>query len=274
MDAIAEEKHPFHDRGLMAIRFYLYAIMSICSRDWFDIANEANNYADLLYAIERWRVEKSEKVLFVTFNYDSLLERTLRTNLGWTIERPEHCISGEFGYYLFKLHGSVDWGLVTKQEFKEPRGTDLAHRLINEAPRLSYEPGLVPMSPSFAIDNSDTGAGARPLLGVVPALALPRRQKDEFVCPPEHVTLLAKALPSVTKILVIGWRATEAKFLKMIHEAKMSDLERVLAVCKTEEDSTKTARKLPSPVRGRGGLGLPMGFTELVESNELRDFLG
>jgi hypothetical protein len=50
-----------------------------------------------------------------------------------------------------------------------------------------------------------------------PALAIPVEKKSEFVCPPEHVRALADdVLPNITKIITVGWRATEQNLLAML----------------------------------------------------------
>ena len=50
---------------------------------------------------------------------------------------------------------------------------------------------------------------------VFPALALPVNTKVDFECPPEHIAHLQSDIPLVTKLLVIGWRATEPHFLEL-----------------------------------------------------------
>jgi len=42
-----------------------------------------------------------------------------------------------------------------------------------------------------------------------PALSIPVEKNDEFSCPTEHVKALEGLLPRVTKMITIGWRATE-----------------------------------------------------------------
>ena len=49
---------------------------------------------------------------------------------------------------------------------------------------------------------------------IFPALAIPVEGKDEFSCPKRHVERLRNLLAGASRIMTIGWRATEAHFLE------------------------------------------------------------
>lgn len=51
---------------------------------------------------------------------------------------------------------------------------------------------------------------------VFPAIAIPVEHKNQFACPQSLVEQLVKALPNVSKVLIIGWRATEQHFLNLL----------------------------------------------------------
>jgi hypothetical protein len=51
---------------------------------------------------------------------------------------------------------------------------------------------------------------------VFPAIAIPVEKKNTFECPQDILDQLVALLPKVSKILVIGWRATEAHFLALL----------------------------------------------------------
>lgn len=51
-----------------------------------------------------------------------------------------------------------------------------------------------------------------------PAIAIPVEKKRGFECPHHLLDELISLLPQVTKILVIGWRATEAHFLYLLRD--------------------------------------------------------
>src|SRR5712664_407542 len=68
-----------------------------------------------------------------------------------------------------------------------------------------------------ASDTASIHTFGRP---IVPAIAIPVQTKteDTFEWPPRHRAYLEQLLPSVTKILIIGWQAKEAHFLKLLRE--------------------------------------------------------
>src|SRR5207244_6413216 len=49
-----------------------------------------------------------------------------------------------------------------------------------------------------------------------PAIAIPVETKRSFECPAEMLEGLVELLPFVSKLLIIGWRATEAHFLSLL----------------------------------------------------------
>ena|ERR1700758_2519754 len=69
---------------LAAIRYYLHFALWECQRRWSTMHSGITNFASLLREIERWRFEANEHVLFVTFNYDTMLEKAMGLVLGTT----------------------------------------------------------------------------------------------------------------------------------------------------------------------------------------------
>jgi hypothetical protein len=105
---------------------------------------------------------------------------------------------------LIKLHGSIDWG----REVVGP----IAPRAVSD---------IVPNAANLKLSDQYRKVVRRPVTfddGTVgfPAIAIPVEKKSEFVCPPEHLEALANVIPHVTKIITVGWRATEKHFLKML----------------------------------------------------------
>jgi hypothetical protein len=68
------------------------------------------------------------------------------------------------------------------------------------------------------IFNRDRGMGIVQGTLAFPAIAIPVESKRNFECPPSQLEELVALLPQVSKILVIGWRATEAHFLALLKE--------------------------------------------------------
>jgi hypothetical protein len=194
---------PERHAQLLAIRFYLHFSLWECQRNWLDLHRGITNYATFLDGIERWRFEKDERVCLVTFNYDTMLEQAMQQVLGRTFNDFSQYAS-DAKYKLIKLHGSIDWG----HDALTPTGKRDATDLIEWAERLtvSEQYRKVTQHP-MVFDDGSRG---------FPALAIPVEKKSEFACPLEHIQALAQVIPSITKIITVGWRATEDHFLKML----------------------------------------------------------
>jgi hypothetical protein len=192
-------------RELVAVRYYLHSALRDCQEHWRGCHNGITNYVTLLREIERWRYEFKEHVCLVTFNYDTMLEEAAQQVLGFTIRDLNSYVSHD-DYTLIKLHGSIDWGREV-DGIESLLGYNPA-RVIKDAAdlQISNRYRLVREFPMLKVDN----------VLVFPALTIPIEKKDEFECPDEHVKALAQHLPKVTKIITVGWRATESKFLNML----------------------------------------------------------
>jgi hypothetical protein len=220
---------PERKRQLAAITYYLHNMLWRCQSFWANEHRGITNHLTFLDAIERWRYENGEQVCFVTFNYDTMLEDAMTqlwswqfTNLSAYTTRPE--------YKLIKLHGSVDWGLEMLSVPGRGQPAEVIENAINGL-IFSGSYGKVKLDMHF--ENGTFG---------YPALAIPIEKKSEFVCPPDHLRALADILPSITKIITIGWRATEQHFLAMLKN-KLTGLQRdvdLMVVSGTIKDVTQT----------------------------------
>jgi hypothetical protein len=103
-----------------------------------------------------------------------------------------------------------------------------------------------------------------------PAIAVPVENKNNFSCPPEHLDALAKVIPKVTKIVAIGWRATEKHFLKMLH-TRLSGLPEdvdLMVVSGDQKGMAETTNNLAigSPNMQRKRALRDAGFTDLIKN--------
>src|ERR1700747_3679336 len=104
-----EEGKTFPQRycQLAAIQYYLHFVLWNCQDQWRQRHRGITNYLTLLDEIERWRFEHKEKVCFVTFNYDTMLDQSMESELRLPIPHIDAYITWE-DYCLIKLHGSVN----------------------------------------------------------------------------------------------------------------------------------------------------------------------
>jgi hypothetical protein len=199
-------------RQLAAVRYYLQCMLGECESLWErEAAQGITNYKSLLDQIERFR-KPTESVCLVTFNYDSMLERAL-VAVGIRVASLEDYVSSD-AYKLIKLHGSVNWGRLVSlpgMDNSNLMGRDdwtLANELIDHASELQVTDAY-----RFQYQRPMVKASGSPL---IPALAIPLQKKQNYECPSEHLDALKKALPSVRRLLVIGWRAADRPFLELL----------------------------------------------------------
>jgi hypothetical protein len=106
------------------------------------------------------------------------------------------------------------------------------------------------------------------------------RAPATFEWPPHHRAYLEELLPSVTKILIIGWQAKEAHFLQMLRERLPMGGRRVahiLVVGKNSADAKATLHFFASEL-GQSGYNQPhsyanAGFSQFVANREGEAFL-
>jgi SIR2-like protein len=254
---------------LAAIRYYIRFAIHLCVQRWNRRHSGLTNYAALLREIEHWRQEFGEQVAFVTFNYDTMLEDAMSQVLGFTINDFASYIS-QPNYSVFKLHGSTNWARIVNVSDSHTYDYD---RVISRASDLTQH-----VTEIFKIVNGLEMLRDQEWL-IVPALALPVDKKDEFSCPREHVDGLAKLVPQVTKILIVGWRATEEKFLEMLRSplTGLKAYPPLMIVSGNLKDADKTFKNLGSKITHTCGplTTIETGFSGLImdDLGEMKDWL-
>jgi len=212
LQEIEEEARTYH-RGaqeLAAVRCYLQSAISQCEMHWQATTRGITNYQTLLREIERTHIGDGP-VCLVTFNYDTLLESALE-QFGLRIGHMEHYTQNPSLFRIFKLHGSVNWG--QEAEIHPPQNVNREHPpsvlryMIENAAQLQVSDRFV------LCERGRMGVvNNRP---VFPAIAIPVERKRRFQCPRYMIEHLVEMLPLVTKIMIIGWRATEDNFLDLL----------------------------------------------------------
>ena len=261
------EEHPIVLTQLMALRYYIRHLVMECDLPWLHAVNDLTNHRTLLDRLRRG-TGATDTIWLATFNYDRILEHALSVvdvrspdaySMDWYINDPL--------YRLVKLHGSVDWA----REIENPEPGDdglLPHtftaRMIKRAPALqlsdryrrSVELWITPRTPDGLASQA------------VPAIAIPTESKLDFECPKAHLDALVNALPTVNRLLVIGWKGTEEHFLQLLDRHLPRRGVKVLLVC--GERSGGSAEVL-SALRRR----LPfLGSTELFDGGFSRFVTG
>jgi len=181
-----------------------------------------SNYISLAQLISKYTVRNTENVLLVSFNYDTLLEKSLETALGLEYSKIEDYIDSRRSIYLLKPHGSCNW-LREFSNFPYSFGHDIKNLFFS---RIMYQhitsygaifqnlkqEIIIKDNPSFT--NNDNFKNSTYL----PQLLIPYTDKDEFVMPLSHRQTLEENLESIGEILIIGWKGTERIFQELLRK--------------------------------------------------------
>lgn len=201
---------PERNRQLFSIRYYLHDLLLKVSTEWLKQTSNVTNYVMLIDQIRHFNTV-NEPVCLVTFNYDLLLDRAL-LSFDYHPQTLDHrYFDAHPTLKLFKPHGSVDWARFVDVPPNTRLGVD---QLIDQADTIKISEDYLFADASHPATIHSFG---RP---VVPAIAIPVQTKteDTFEWPQRHRAYLEELLPSVTRILIIGWQAKEAHFLKLLRE--------------------------------------------------------
>jgi len=247
--------YPERHQQLAAIRYYLQEVLWVCTDQWLNETQRVSNYITLVDDIKRWK-KPGEKVCFVTFNYDTLLDKALEHH-GYPFTELSGYVARDL--MLVKLHGSVNWGRIVSTPLDELLSLNrkvLAQKLVERYATLEISKRYVLVG-DFPPTTYDKW-------GVFPALAIPVEAKLDFECPPEHINALKAFIPQVKKILTIGWRGTEQLFLELLRKGLGTVGRELMVVGGTQRDSEATAANL-----NKAGLTgqfscVPAGFTDFI----------
>ena len=102
-------------RAFTSLRFYLRDLLTACTNEWPRQVGGVTNYEWLVREVETWRSAVGGHVLWMTFNYDGLLDRALEDaydHVLGAVGAPDAQLSAYVSHpdwALVKLHGSYDW---------------------------------------------------------------------------------------------------------------------------------------------------------------------
>lgn len=228
--ARAEQGDAAAAKQLMGMRFYLREVISMCST-WSARASNATNYHWLVDRLDRWARSTGDSVAYITFNYDTLLEQAMTAVLGQGFNTFDDYLLHPRAR-LYKPHGSITWAYLVNQP--PPFNSNDRDWLIANAATVQADDLRV----RHDWDSGITGDAW------VPALAVPMTRKDESILPGSHAMSLLNDLESANRVLVIGWRASERKFVSLATQAFPKRISRFLALCHDSETGENVAERL------------------------------
>ena len=96
-------------------------------------------------------------------------------------------------------------------------------------------------------------------------------KKPGFECPEEHFAALTRAIPEVTRLLLIGWRGTEQHFLDLWRENFPKGLKRVQVVAGDWEQANQVKKQVQVYMQGEYQV-VQQGFSVLASGGGFWSF--
>jgi hypothetical protein len=262
------EKHPQGHREMAAVRYYLQRMIWECQDRWDCVHNGVTNYVTLLRLI-RQSPESSSNVCLVTFNYDTMLDKALFA-VDEKIESMDDYVQNQ--YQIFKIHGSINWGRLIERatsllELHKLPDHQIADAFIRQAPEIAEWKAV---TKNYVITQ---GLSVRKVYetAVCPAIAIPLESKEDFECPRGHLRELMKCIPEITKVLIIGWRATDAPFLERLRGLQANL--RVHIVCGDSGAGDQVVRRMKMILVDGVYNVDDAGFSQFIRSESAKLFL-
>lgn len=269
--------YPEGRRQLLSIQFYLQWTIGECQSEWNRRTYSHTTYQGLLGQIDR-RL-KGEQVCLVTFNYDTLIEEAF-VSLGKGFRSLDDYISKD-DYKIIKPHGSVNWA----RELTEPKEADKLDHLQMANDLIAQAETLQASNKYHQIPDSDRSPNGQWIVShmlipgkpghqaVLPAIAIPLEKKTEYECPPGHVQALEQCISKTDKLLIIGWKAAEEHFVKLLAKGLSKEIPKMI-VSSGRDSAGRIKDTLQSfGVDGAGWLFGESGFTDAVRSGRIENFI-
>lgn len=268
-ERMRDSGNPYTQRRYRQVPMYLQDVMFGASHS---TSNPANYNALLNAALEL------DSVLFLTLNYDTLLDDCLaaytpREDLDWYTKTDER-------WALIKLHGSVDWAypLPLDEGVQHAQTTGWANKFLDDFPEMPpLDSDRIVYRHAANIEamrlSGGSGTGEANYL-YYPALAVPLGEEDELVCRADHLDEARRCLRDADglNVLVIGYSGIDREVLRLLRESE-NKLRRLLVVNGSSgERALQTGQRITQALKS----DLPeeslteLTFTQFVEGGSLR----
>jgi hypothetical protein len=248
--------------GLVAMLFYINELLTKVSDKYY---SDRNNYSSLILKLKN----SSLNAIFVNFNYDLLLEKTLGLERFNSFDGYIH----NQRFPVIKIHGSCNWywQIMTKPlRYDETNYTNAianATSIIENLRGKASWTQVVITKSGMKDDVIDGDNYMEP--SYLPCLALPMGEKDFVVCPDKHIEFLKQKIKDVDGILMIGWKAGD-KYLCELLEMELKS--RAIPITFVGgSNASKTINSLPKLIRENIKYSHD-GFSDYIGSNEAEDF--
>ena len=243
-ERLRDARTPDRRRQYVSVPLYLQHLFHAIS-DSTRFTDNPDNYHRLVNAT----LELPE-VIFVTLNYDTLLDRTLAIRS--PLDSMDAYVEEGRGWSLVKLHGSVNWARLVVSLGLPSIVTDDRPTFARTFQALGADFELADEIVFRRSDQQGVDAVAEierlrfdngPPRLYYPALSVPVGADDELQCPGSHVAFLRERLSALgaLNLLVIGYSGLDREVINLLAESG-SELRSLSVVSKTEDGAASTAQ--------------------------------
>ncbi|MBA7677702.1 hypothetical protein ES703_85964 [subsurface metagenome] len=167
---------------------------------------------------------------------------------------------------LIKLHGSHDWAYVGESDREKLRFLNIT----NSYEYLKRYPDHISNLQKNNIYPYHVKQLERGGIFKFPAIAMPLPEKQNYICPPQHIDSLKQALNETDRILVIGWAARDQQLLDLIKENINKKIP--ITIVSGNIDSSKLIKEKFQSMGNFDCHRFNGGFTDFIASNDFEEF--
>jgi hypothetical protein len=263
-DHVVGSNSPYDRRRYRSIPLYLQHVLHEVSKHF---TPHPVNYDRLINALLR----HANEVLFLTLNYDTLLDKRLAIHT--PITSLNDYIKPRCPWALIKLHGSVNW---VKRVISPIEPGRAGYYLEMAAAELGED--LEVQDDILLIDRDDVAATRRPEADeyFYPAISVPLGPDDELNCPPSHVSHAKKRLTAYNglHLLTIGYSGLDSGLLNLLNECRNS-LKSLHVVNQNADASFEAAERIARALGSEAtpDMASPVGFNAFAQGDPLENYL-
>lgn len=259
---LSRHHDPETQRQFKQIPPYIRDVIMMCS---YEYTEELSSYATLTRTL---LAEVPHEILFLTLNYDNMLERALEARSPeFNFNKMEKYVHTGTGVSVVQLHGSIDWFRLIA-----PQSIDWYEALmeVNLEQKVPDSDIVIvrQRSPTFQIISKNQR--------VYPVLTAPLAGKEaqDVVCPESHIQEVTNFLTDCSKFLVIGCSGLDDDLMGVLQESIPSDRETTLAVVDTsDKEARKVLRRFARGVTAFGPHEKPIEGRTFVSQKTFLDYL-
>lgn len=232
---IIESHNPMVASRHINIIYYLKELFSKISTETINEFYDCNLYSLFVDKIQKYLSKsKNEKVAFVSFNYDTILDHYLSQFFSAPLDSMTDYVNfNSKPFFLFKPHGSCNWGWKFSADFiKSNSGnipdllfknqtsfTDLYFTHLGSPNEMIYQSSW---GREMQLGNNETGKFTinKNKIEVIqsneeqyfPSLLIPYKDKDQMIMPYYHFDLMQWYFNDMEDLYLIGWKGNESSF--------------------------------------------------------------